>query len=56
MYVQIELSERGKAADSARNSLTKNNKQTNCCGKAVVEPMMCLRYVSYGGMATSRLR
>ena len=31
MYVQIELSERGKAADSARNNLTKNNKQTNCC-------------------------
>ena len=31
MYEQIELSERGKAADSARNSLTKNNKQTNCC-------------------------
>ena len=37
MYVQIELSERGKAADSARNNLTKNNKQTNCYVLALCE-------------------
>ena len=31
MYEQIELSERGKAADSARKNLAKNNKQMSCC-------------------------
>lgn len=56
MNEQIESSEQGKVSGLYRDSLTKTNKQTNWCRKAVAAPMMLQRKRRSGGMTTSRLK